>query len=174
MPRGWINMHNLNYKFCLILLLLFSGCAALESVSDLDAAFHPQSDQVFDDTFDDVWAAVMITLDDQKIPLNRFVKSEGLILAKEQEAAQQFLNEYFGITKPFDIDIERAQCDKGRYALKVSLKKIDVQNTEVNIDAGMEGYNCNGSWGWKKLESRGEYEKELFSKIEVNLGKYKK
>ena len=147
-------------------LLVLHGCATYSTVPVREPL---EIESVFEQPFDEVWAALVSVVGMRDEPLGIIEKDSGILGTDLVVCNSAALHEV-GITEGMGVTV----WSSGRYSYKAAVFETYDGKTQVNIKLHVEGFGMTYAvitnvYGWYVLQSRGTLERRILREIETRL-----
>lgn len=147
----------------------------IDSLSQIDQYFKPQFQ--FSDTlsgsFDQVWCALLITLDQDSLRIRQGYRKKGRLLTDYAYLPFALKDTLVGRRLSFMTgwDEKHAIWNNIRCSFEVNLSPIDTSKTIIQLDSKLYIHEDNTTAVWHRFQSQGHLAKIFLHKIQNNLNK---
>ena len=137
----------------LVLLAFVVGCAGAATQSGESSGSSTLKTKKIPHNFDDVWPAVLETLNNQSWPIAIADKQSGQISTEFVEIGFDEINEYGSCPMGFDSQIMR-----GRMKIDITVTRQSLYESTMGTAVSIHGWDEGSSKMWKNCESQGKVE----------------
>jgi hypothetical protein len=148
----------------LVLVCFVFGCAASGPQTGGSSGSSVQKARKVPHNFDDVWPAVLETLNNQGWPIAVADKQGGRITTEFIEIGFDEINDWAGCPMGMDVQIMR-----GRMKVEVTLVRQSMYESTMAAAVSIHGWDDGASKMWKNCDSKGKVEDLLYEGVNKRL-----
>jgi hypothetical protein len=148
----------------LVLTCFVLGCAATGPQPDGNGGSSMQKTKKIPHNFDNVWSAVMETVQDEGWPVASADKTIGRIRTEFVEIGFDDINSWGSCPMEFDTQIMR-----GRMKLEIVIGKPSLYESTMAIAVTVQGWDEGGKKTWVNCESVGKLEEKIYEGVNKRL-----
>ncbi len=148
----------------LVLLSFVLGCAGAATQSQQSPGSDMVKTKKIPHNFDDVWPAVLETLNNQSWPIAVAEKQAGEIATEFVEIGFDEINKYGSCPMGFDSQIMR-----GRMKIESTLVRQSLYECSMSVAVSIHGWDEGSAKAWKNCESTGKVEELIYEGVNKRL-----
>jgi hypothetical protein len=148
----------------LIAFCFACGCAGPASQTQSGSESSVQKMKKIPHNFDDVWPAVLETLNNQAWPIAVADKQAGRISTEFVEIGFEEINEYGSCPMGFDTQIMR-----GRMKIEITISRQSLYESAMGVAVSIHGWDDGADKRWKNCESQGKVEEIVHEGVNRRL-----
>ncbi len=148
----------------LVLMSFVLGCAGAATQSEQSSGSSTLKSKKIPHNFDDVWPAVLETLNNQAWPIAVADKQAGQISTEFVEVGFDEINEYGTCPMGFDSQIMR-----GRMKIDITITRQSLYESTMGIAVSIHGWDEGSAKMWKNCESQGKVEDIIYEGVNRRL-----